>query len=189
MIGNAVMPANFKYRSVFLKGRPVHQKYDDFWRKHPPMDRLRWAKIFSPFDALEGFDDAIDRRRVLYCSRRELSDGQEEELNKKLSLLHSLTVNARAARDNHIAVDVEYFKPCTDIENDSFGCEGQYETVSGIVLKVDAVISRTIHLLTADGEKMIPLDDVNDITGTLLESEIYDIPSLIPLPISQPILT
>ena len=53
------IPPDFKYREVFLKGRPVHDRYSSFYAKHPPMPPSRWAKIFSPFDALKGFREAI----------------------------------------------------------------------------------------------------------------------------------
>lgn len=54
------LPSNFKYTKVLEAGKPVHIKYDDFYLKHPPMDLGRRAKIFSPFDALKGFREAID---------------------------------------------------------------------------------------------------------------------------------
>ena len=53
------MPPDFKYKDVFKKGRPTHHEWDNFRRKHPPMPASRWAKIFAPFDALKGFDEAI----------------------------------------------------------------------------------------------------------------------------------
>ncbi len=53
------MPADFRYREVYLKGRPQHAVPDAFSIKHPKMDVLRRAKIFAPFDALKGFDDAL----------------------------------------------------------------------------------------------------------------------------------
>ena len=58
-IGYIEMPPDFKYKAVYLKGRPKHNKNDEFWIKHPPMSVSKWAKIFSPFDALRGFGDAI----------------------------------------------------------------------------------------------------------------------------------
>ena len=48
-----------RYRKVYEKGKPKHEPYDDFSIKHPPMDLTRRAKIFSPFDALKGFNDEI----------------------------------------------------------------------------------------------------------------------------------
>ncbi len=58
-IGVIAMPANFRYREVFLKGRPRHDRYDPFRIRHPSMDRGHRAKIFSPFDALKGFNEAV----------------------------------------------------------------------------------------------------------------------------------
>ena len=48
-----------KYKIVYEKGKPAHAPFDDFSIKHPPMDLTRRAKIFSPFDALKGFNDEI----------------------------------------------------------------------------------------------------------------------------------
>ncbi len=52
-------PSSFRYRNVYEKGKPTHDKLDSFSVKHPPMDLSRRAKIFSPFDALKGFNEAI----------------------------------------------------------------------------------------------------------------------------------
>ena len=80
MIGYMPMPASFPYRSIFLKGRPHHEKYDDFWQKHPPMKPGRRAKIFAPFDALRGFDFAIMCKNELYTDKMLLSPEEQEEL-------------------------------------------------------------------------------------------------------------
>ncbi len=61
-IGVMAMPADFKYRAVFMKGRPQHDGCDPFSLKHPKMDTGRRAKIFAPFDALRGFSAAIMER-------------------------------------------------------------------------------------------------------------------------------
>ena len=53
------LPSDFKYTEAFIKGRPRHDKNDLFSLKHPSMDLGRRAKIFSPFDALKGFGEAI----------------------------------------------------------------------------------------------------------------------------------
>ena len=50
-----------RYRKVLEKGKPKHEPYDDFYIKHPPMDLTRRAKIFSPFDALKGYDEELAR--------------------------------------------------------------------------------------------------------------------------------
>ncbi len=56
MIGQMEMPADFKYRDIFIKGKPVHDRHDDFTVRHPKMDMSRRAKIFSPFDALKSIN-------------------------------------------------------------------------------------------------------------------------------------
>ena len=58
-IGVMSMPAGFRYRETFLKGRPRHDRFDAFRIRHPSMDVGKRAKLFAPFDALRGFDFAI----------------------------------------------------------------------------------------------------------------------------------
>ena len=58
-VGVMAMPGNFRYRDVFLKGKPRHDRYDPFRIRHPRMDRGKRAKIFAPFDALKGFREAV----------------------------------------------------------------------------------------------------------------------------------
>ena len=60
MIGYMKMPAGFRYMDVYLKGRPQHDKYDSFSIRHPAMDVTHRAKIFNPFDALKGFNEALE---------------------------------------------------------------------------------------------------------------------------------
>ncbi len=48
-----------RYRKVYERGKPKHAPFDDFSIKHPAMDLSRRAKIFSPFDALKGFNEEI----------------------------------------------------------------------------------------------------------------------------------
>jgi len=51
--------SSFRYKDVYEKGKPVHDKNDTFSVKHPPMELSKRAKIFSPFDALKGFSDEL----------------------------------------------------------------------------------------------------------------------------------
>ena len=66
MIGAMQMPAGFKYKEILQRGRPSHEKWDSFFIKHPPMSPSRWAKIFAPFDALDGFDERIKAKEEIY---------------------------------------------------------------------------------------------------------------------------
>ena len=159
-LGAMQMPAGFKYRDIFMRGRPRHEKYDSFYIKHPPMPASRWAKIFAPFDALDGFDERIQSKTVLYEEKRRLSEGEIDELNRKLCRLHDLTRNGRLARKNRPAVTITYFSPCMDIENDWYGTGGKYEESIGTVLNVEI---DSIRLRTEDEERTISFSDIRDI--------------------------
>lgn len=153
VIGYMPMPAAFRHRSLFLHGRPRHEKYDAFWRKHPPMGHVHRAKIFAPFDALAGFEDCIRSKNVLYEEKRLLSETEKDDLNETLSLLQSLTRNGRAARINRPVATVTSFVPCQDEHSDWYNRGGRYESYTGTVKKVDSC------LLVID-DKTIPLEDI-----------------------------
>jgi hypothetical protein len=143
-IGVMAMPANFRYREVFLKGRPRHDRYDPFRIRHPSMDRGHRAKIFAPFDALKGFNEAVSAKDVLYEDRIELLKEDTEELSRRLNILHNLTFNGRMARANRVQVTVTYYEPCSDENHEAFGLRGQYKTITGICWNVDAEVGQTI---------------------------------------------
>ena len=100
-----------------------------------------------------------------------MSEGEHDNLDRKLSVLRGLTRNSREVRRNKPVVTVQYFSPCTDRNSFAYGTGGLYETVSGICRKIDDVAS-TITI----GETVIPLDDITDITGILFDSIGDDIP-------------
>ena len=54
---------SFPYLRVLLQGRPEHREECP---KHPPMDRGHRAKIFAPFDALDGFSGEIEKKDRLF---------------------------------------------------------------------------------------------------------------------------
>lgn len=57
-----------RYRKVYERGKPTHEPYDEFSIKHPAMDLTRRAKIFSPFDALKGFNEEIANTELSFES-------------------------------------------------------------------------------------------------------------------------
>ena len=156
-IGEMTMPADFAYKNVYLRGRPQHKKFDSFWRKHPPMDPGHWAKIFAPFDALEGFDEGIRNKELQYCERKELSEDELEDLNRKLRVLHELTGNSRLARENNPHVTITYFSPCTDPHSDWYGRGGQYRTIEGMACRRVGTETITLNAQT------IPLQNITRI--------------------------
>ena len=155
-IGVMAMPADFRYREVFLKGKPQHDRCDPFRIRHPRMNTGHRAKIFAPFDALKGFNEAVSAKEVLYEHRIELSPEDAAELDRRLTILHNLTYNSRMARANRVQVSVTYYQPCMDPNHDDYKLRGQYQTISGICWNVDAEVNRTI---TSDRMKL-SLDDV-----------------------------
>ena len=64
-IGVMQVPADFRYLDVFLKGKPQHDRDDPFRIRHPKMSCDKRAKIFSPFDALKGFSEALAAQEAL----------------------------------------------------------------------------------------------------------------------------
>ncbi len=150
------MPANWGYADVFLRGYPRHERFDSFRLRHPSMDKGRRAKIFSPFDALKGFSEAVAAKEVLYEFKRELSEEEKEELNRRLGVLQKLTYNGRMARANKVTASITYYVPCSDKDNFSYGYRGQYLTETGIVWRIGL---RDITV----GNKRIPLEDIVSI--------------------------
>ena len=101
-------------------------------------------------------------RQISMDGRKLLSDGEIEDLNRKLSFLHSLTYNGREARKNAPAVTITCFEPCLDIESEWYGRGGQYREFNGTVLGVEPGFLR---IKTAEGETAILFDDIREMEG------------------------
>ena len=151
MLGYMPAPADFKYADVMAAGRPVHRQRDLFAIKHPAMSPGKRAKIFSPFDALKGFTEAVEAKDELYVERIELSEDQCAEIDIIIAGLQELVCNSSAARENNVTVTVTHFVPCVDEHNDACGYRGQYVKTTGVVSCIDPVVRRTI---TVDGKKI-----------------------------------
>ena len=140
------IPEDFKYREVFLKGRPQHDRFDSFSIRHPKMALGKRAKIFAPFAALRGYDEEVASKEVQYVPRAELSREDETELNRRLDVLHALTYNSRLARQNQVRISVTVFIPCTDTHHTAYGTLGQYQTVTGVCRYVDPDVNRVLRV-------------------------------------------
>ena len=163
MIGYMQPPADFKYFDVVSHGKPVHAINDSFAVKHPAMDLSKRAKIFSPFDALKGFTEAVEAKDELYVERVELSEDECAELDRVIGALRELVCNGSAVRENNVTVTVTHFVPCTDTENDAYGYRGQYVKTKGVLTEIN-IIKR---LITVDGRKIL--------FGDILSLDIRDI--------------
>ena len=145
----------FPYLQALFQQRPRH-RMDEFEFRHPPMEREKRAKIFAPYDALDGYSDSVKKKNTEYVDRIYLDDDQREELNRRLSILHELTRTGHLAKQNRVAVTATYYVPCTDKHSFACGVRGQYLTVSGVVGKVDGALTQT---LTIDGT-VLSFDDL-----------------------------
>ena len=158
-IGVIRAPIEFRYSETLRSGKPDHKKFDDFYRKHPFMDVSKRAKIFAPFSALKGFYEAISDKEIQYHPKVLLDETAQGELAAIISEPKELTRNSRIARENSIEVTVTYFVPCTDTYHEAYGYRGQILTTTGICMKVDNIITKTITV----GNSVIPLDDIYNI--------------------------
>lgn len=146
-------------------GRATAHKYADIINmeqpqsSHPHMDLVQRANIFSPYDALRGFDEAIEEanEKTREVKRVYLSDEQKEVLSDKLLQIQ-----------RGMGVSVRYFVSGKDTNT------GYYVTVTGMVTHIDPV-ERTIDIQdhTADTtggkiEKVLPVvinfNDIVEIT-------------------------
>lgn len=155
IVDGTPIPDQFPYLSVLLEGRPRHQT-DDFSRRHPPMDRGKRAKLFAPFDALDGYSESIAGKDAAYTDRLCPDERDREEINRRLTILRGLTFNSRLARANRVRVAVTRYVPCTDEESFACGVRGRYETVVGTVRRVDP--ERGVLLVDASA---IPFEDIS----------------------------
>ncbi len=161
-----------KYRRALSACRPKHEHCDDFSLRHPKMPVSQRAKIFSPFSALRGFEEAIENKRKLYVEKRELNEEEQENLNKALLYLRAMTANRRLARRNHVHAAVTCYVPCRDENHEAYGCRGSYEKTEGIVWRVDPLLSGTLLI----GEREIELSDISEIR--ILEEDENVLPLL-----------
>lgn len=109
--------------------RPVH-KGDKFSYKYPRMRNEKRAKIFAPFAALSGYDDALTDKEVIYDIGRALTDDEGFDLDCKIATIYEKCRNSILARENGIEVRILYFEPLAGEE-----LRGRYKEVSGIVTK------------------------------------------------------
>lgn len=120
------------YEDIIDKQRPES--------KHPRMKRSRRAKIFQPFAALTGYEEATAQMEKNYEAKIELTPEKEESLNAVLTHLHKndpVTCICFVYRQKEL---------------------GEYVTIRGSVKTIDQVH----HYLIID-QKRIAFDDLYDL--------------------------
>lgn len=103
--------------------------------KNGRMEKADRAKQFMPFDALKGFREALLEKERIVVPKRELSEEQKEELDRRF----------RQIRKNDM-VTVEYFQ------------RDEYVRMTGMVSGIDET-SRLLRIVNTK----IPFDDISDL--------------------------
>lgn len=121
-------------------------------QNHPQMSMRDRAAQFSPFAALTGYENAIDETGRLTEQRRELSEHELSELNRKMSIL----VEHLSEKPE---VSIEYFVP------DERKTGGSYMILTGSVVQI-SISGRTI---TMRDECVVRLDDIVKMSGAVFD--------------------
>ena len=121
---------------------------------HPRMSLRDRAAQFSPFAALVGYGDIIDETARPTIPKRELDEGEQAELDRRIGIL-------AAHLQEKPVVTIEYFVP------DAVKTGGAYEFKSGRLVRISPVRK---NLALADGT-VIRFCDVAGIEGELLRGE------------------
>ncbi len=137
------MPSGDRYSEIIHHPHHVSMK-------HPPMPMADRAAQFAPFAALTGYDAAIAEERRLTNQKIDLTDEALEALNLRYQMLSDTL-------PEHPQVEITYF------QQDEKKSGGSYQTVEGIVKKLDSV-ERVIVM--QDGTE-IPMADVLSIESAL----------------------
>ncbi len=124
-----------RYAALLQQQRPVHS-LDAFSFRHPAMPRANRAKIFAPFAALKGFEEAIESREPVRVPRRLLSEEEQEALSLRLQALFQLCPDSRAVRENAVTVTVCWFVSDT-VPDDPDTETGEYRTRTGPLQRLD----------------------------------------------------
>ena len=132
------------------------EKYDDIINcARPKSDRMPMAvadraKIFMPFAALKGYDEAVDDKKKLYSKRRELTEEGKEELDRQICLLkNSIT------KGEKVDAAIKYFEIDERASIEKKEVVGKYIAIIGEVSRVDE-FRRRIKI----NDKYISMEDI-----------------------------
>lgn len=150
---------------IGLDAQATH-KYDDIIHlnyplessdviKHPRMSIEDRAKIFAPFAALKGYEEAITSKQKIVVPRIELSEESKENLDLQLGKIERLVTKGQ-----HPMITVVYFQ----MDKESIEDGGEYIQFTGMVSKLD-LTSRILQIV----EKRLRLEDIYGIEGEELD--------------------
>lgn len=150
---------------VSLDAKATH-KYDDIISmeyplkssdviKHPRMNLEDRAKIFAPFAALRGYEEAIEAKQKIVVPRIELSEESKELLDLQIRKIERLMESGE-----HPIITIIYFQKVKSSNKDG----GEYIQFTGMVARFDQT-SRILQIV----EKRLRLEDIYRIEGEELD--------------------
>ncbi len=123
--------------------------------KHPRMSVEDRAKIFTPFAALKGYEEAIVAKQKIVVPRIELSEESKEYLDLQMEKIEQLL------RKGHPPIITVVFFQKGKVSNED---GGEYIQFTGMTAKLD----RTSHILQIV-DKRLRLEDIYSIEGEDLD--------------------
>ena len=100
----------------------------------PSMSRVDRAKIFMPFAALKGYEEAIEEKQRFRVEKTELSQGKKEELDIKLQLLENEIVKGQ-----RVIIKINYFQKDLKASEEEERELGEYVSIEGELKKIDRI--------------------------------------------------
>ena len=123
--------------------------------KHPRMQIEDRAKIFAPFAALKGYEEAIAAKKKLVVPRIELSEEAKEHLDLQLGRIERILMEGQ-----HPIIKIVYFQA----DRASYEESGDYIQFTGMVARLD-LSSRMLQIV----DKRLRLEDICVIEGEDLD--------------------
>lgn len=129
------------YPDIIALARPVSHR--------PPMPREDRAKIFSPFSAVKGYDDAVENNARERICKPDHSSEVQERINQRLTMLKMGE-----------QIEVSCFLPNPGPDGSGGMADGVCRRIRGRVTKLD-VPFQTLRV----GDMGIPFEDILSITN------------------------
>lgn len=168
---------NEKYASILHM--PHHVS-----KVHPQLSMEQRAAQFSPFQALQGYEDEIVETERLTADKEELTEEVLAELSRKINILRSQLetckeaaaasrqsrettpqplIKAAEAQSHAATVPQPPTAAITWFIPDNKKSGGSYQTAAGTIIKIRD-FEKQIELKAEDGSVLsIPIDEISDI--------------------------
>ncbi len=137
-------------------------KYDDIINltrpnsKHPHMTLEQRSAQFAPFAALTGYEGQIKETARLTDKKLELDEEAKSILDIKLQIV-------KERLNQHFNIEITFFVP--DSKKDG----GKYETINGIIKKIDEYHNKMIMM----NDIHIDIDEIIDMQSDIFNELMF----------------